>query len=219
MAELTHRTRIKICGITRPEDAEAAARFGADAIGMVFHRQSARAIDLAAAREIVAAVPPFVSTVALVVDAAREEVEHIIDQVRPAFLQFHGDEPPAFCAQFSVPYMRAIRMGAPGQPVDLIKCRREFSGAAALLLEAFVVGAAGGTGQSFDWRLIPEDLRPHIVLAGGLRPDNVAAAIRQVRPWAVDVSSGVEGSTKGVKEHARLREFIEAARDADTTCN
>ncbi|MBL8514661.1 MAG: phosphoribosylanthranilate isomerase, partial [Betaproteobacteria bacterium] len=121
---MKHRTRIKICGITRPEDAEAAAHYGADAIGMVFHPGSTRAIETAHAREIVSAVPPFVSTVALVVDATRDEVGRIIDAVRPSFIQFHGNETPEFCAQFGVPYLRAVRMGEPGKTVDLIKCRR-----------------------------------------------------------------------------------------------
>lgn len=215
---MKHRTRIKICGITRPEDAEAAAWYGADAIGMVFHSSSVRAIDLASAREIAAAVPPFVSTVALVVDPTREEVARIVDEIHPSFIQFHGEESPGFCAQFGVPFLRAIRMGEPGKAVDLLKCRHLFSAASALLLDAYVVGAAGGSGQAFDWQQIPMDLRPGIVLAGGLRPDNVAKAIEQIRPWAVDVSSGVEGSTKGIKEHTRLREFIEAVRRADDTC-
>ncbi len=215
---MRHRTRIKICGITRAEDAEAAAWHGADAIGMVFHPQSVRAIDLAQAREIVAAVPPFVSTVALVVNPSRDEVQCIIDAIHPSFIQFHGDEAADFCAQFGVPFLRAVRMGEPGKTVDLVKCRSEFHAAAALLLDAFVVGAAGGTGQAFDWQKIPVALRRGIVLAGGLRPDNVARAVEQIRPWAVDVSSGVEGSTKGIKEHTRLREFIEAVRRADDTC-
>lgn len=216
---MKHRTRIKICGITRPEDAEAAARFGADAIGMVFHPSSTRAIDVHRARDIVHVVPPFVSTVALVVNPLREDVERIIDAIHPSFIQFHGDETPEFCAQFGVPFLRAIRMGEPGKTVDLVKCRNDFHAASALLLDAYVIGAAGGTGQAFDWRQIPAALRPGIVLAGGLRPDNVEMAVEQVRPWAVDVSSGVEGSTKGIKEHTRLREFIEAVRRADTSCN
>lgn len=216
---MKHRTRVKICGISRPEDAEAAARFGADAIGMVFHASSTRAIDVHRAREIVTAVPPFVSTVALVVDPLPEDVQRVVEEIHPAFLQFHGNETPEFCAQFGVPYLRAIRMGEPGKTVDLLECREKFHTASALLLDAFVMGVAGGAGQAFDWRQIPAAMRPGIVLAGGLRPDNVEMAVKQVRPWAVDVSSGVEGSTKGIKEHTRLREFIEAVRRADESCN
>jgi phosphoribosylanthranilate isomerase len=215
---MTHRTRIKVCGITRAADAEAAARFGADAVGMVFHQASPRAVGIEAAREIVRAAPPFVTTVALTFDATRARIEEIIDRVRPALLQFHGDESAEFCAQFGLPFLKAIRIGAPGDTPDLLKCAQDFSTATALLLDAFDAGAAGGTGQSFDWHLIPAALGSRFVLAGGLRPDNVGKAIAQVRPWGVDVSSGVEGFTRGIKDHARLREFIEAARRADETC-
>ena len=204
------RTRIKICGITRTEDAVAAARAGADCIGLVFFPPSPRFLQLEQAREVVEAAPPFVSTVALFVNPPVEQVRAVLERVRPSMLQFHGEEPPDFCAQFGVPYVKACRV-TPG--IDLLKYLRPFSGAAGWLLDSHVE-EYGGVGESFDWSLVPaERIRP-LVLSGGLTRDNVRVAIRRVRPWAVDVSSGVE-SSRGVKDAARIAAFIAEVRNAD----
>ena len=204
------RTRIKICGITRGEDAEAAARAGADAIGLVFYPPSPRFLGLDQARRLAAAAPPFVSTVALFVNPAADEVRAVLEHVRPAMLQFHGEETPAFCGQFGMPYVKACRVR---QGVDLLEYLRPFSGAAGWLLDSHVE-EYGGIGEAFDWSLVPaERLRP-IVLSGGLTRDNVREAVRRVRPWAVDVSSGVE-SAKGVKDADRIAAFIAEVRHAD----
>ena len=204
------RTRIKICGITRTEDAVAAARAGADCIGLVFFPPSPRFLQLEQAREVAEAAPPFVSTVALFVNPPVEQVRAVLERVRPSMLQFHGEEPPDFCAQFGVPYVKACRV-TPG--IDLLKYLRPFSGAAGWLLDSHVE-EYGGVGESFDWSLVPaERIRP-LVLSGGLTRDNVREAIRRVRPWAVDVSSGVE-SSRGVKDAARIAAFIAEVRNAD----
>ena len=204
------RTRIKICGITRVEDAAAAARAGADAIGLVFYPPSPRFLGLEQARRLANAVPAFVGTVALFVNPATEEVRAVLEHVRPATLQFHGEETPAFCGQFGVPYVKACRVKA---GVDLLKYLRPFSGAAGWLLDSHVE-EYGGVGESFDWSLVPaERIRP-LVLSGGLTRENVGAAIRRVRPWAVDVSSGVE-SAKGIKDAAMMAAFITEVRNAN----
>lgn len=187
------------------------ARAGAHAIGMVLYAGSPRGIGYAAAREIVTALPPFVTSVALLVNPDADEVQGVIEHVGPQLLQFHGDEPPEFCASFKMPYVKAVRV-RPG--VDLLQCCRLYAGSKALLLDAYVEGSRGGTGETFDWNVIPRNLPLPIVLAGGLNPQNVARAIREVRPWAVDVSSGVE-STRGVKDAAKVAAFIRGARDAD----
>lgn len=204
------RTRIKICGITRVEDAQAAAGAGADAIGLVFYPPSPRFLGLERARRLVNAVPPFVSTVALFVNPPASEVRAVLEQVGPAMLQFHGDETPAFCAQFGVPYVKACRV-RPG--LDLLEYLRPFSGAAGWLLDSHVE-EYGGVGEIFDWSLVPaERVRP-LVLSGGLTRDNVGEAIRRVRPWAVDVSSGVE-SAKGIKNADKMAAFIAEVKHAD----
>jgi len=204
------RTRIKICGITRAEDAQAAAAAGADAIGLVFYPPSPRFLALDRARRLADAVPPFVSTVALFVNPAVDAVRAVLEQVRPAMLQFHGEETPAFCAQFGAPYIKACRV-KPG--VDLLEYLRPFSGAAGWLLDSHVE-EYGGIGEAFDWSLVPaERLRP-LVLSGGLTRDNVREAVKRVRPWAVDVSSGVE-SAKGIKDAGRIAAFIAEVRNAD----
>jgi phosphoribosylanthranilate isomerase len=204
------RTRIKICGITRVEDARSAAQAGADAIGLVFYPPSPRFLRLDQARTLQNAVPPFVSTVALFVNPPAGEVRAVLESVRPAMLQFHGEETPAFCEQFGVPYVKACRV-KPG--VDLLEYLRPFSGAAGWLLDSHVE-EYGGVGESFDWSLVPaERIRP-LVLSGGLTRENVGRAIRRVRPWAVDVSSGVE-SSKGIKDAARIAAFIAEVRNAD----
>ena len=204
------RTRVKICGITRIDDAQAAARAGADAIGLVFYPPSPRFLGLEQARALRDAVPPYVTPVALFVNPARDEVRAVLESVRPAMLQFHGEEDPDFCAQFGVPYLKACRV-RPG--VDLLEYLRPFSGAAGWLLDSHVE-QYGGVGERFDWSLVPAARIRPLVLSGGLTRDNVGEAIRRVRPWAVDVSSGVE-SAKGIKDAARIAAFIAEVRNAD----
>ncbi|BAN34721.1 phosphoribosylanthranilate isomerase [Sulfuricella denitrificans skB26] len=201
-------TRIKICGITRSEDALACAQAGADAIGLVFYPPSPRHVVAAQAAEIARALPPFVTTVGLFVNPAAEQVEAVLNKVHLDVLQFHGDESPEFCAGFGVPYLKAIRVKA---GVDLVQCAIRYQKAQGLLLDAYVEGTPGGTGQSFDWELIPAELSLPVILSGGLEPANVVDAIRRVRPWAVDVSSGVEES-KGIKDVAKIAAFIEGVR-------
>lgn len=204
-------TRVKVCGITREEDAQAASRSGADAIGFVFYPVSPRCIDVARAGAIAASIPPFVSSVGLFVNADAAVVDQVLEAIRLDYLQFHGEESPAYCAQFGIPYLKAVRV-KPG--VDLLQYAIEFSAAKALLLDAYVEGVHGGTGQGFDWRLIPSNLPLPVILSGGLRPDNVTDAIQAVRPWAVDVSSGVE-ATKGIKDLDKIERFIRGVRNAD----
>jgi len=204
------RTRVKICGITRVEDAQAAARAGADAIGLVFYPPSPRFLSLEWARELRNDLPPFVTPVALFVNPAAAEVYTVLERVRPAMLQFHGEETPVFCAQFGVPYIKACRVRP---DVDLLEYLRPFSGAAGWLLDSHV-DEYGGVGESFDWSLVPAERSHPLILSGGLTLENVAEAIRRVRPWAVDVSSGVE-SAKGVKDAARIADFIAEVRHAD----
>lgn len=207
-------TRSKICGITRIEDGLVAAQQGADAIGLVFYPPSPRHVSIPQAASIAAALPPFVTTVGLFVNPAAAEVEAVLRELRLDLLQFHGDETPEFCAGFGVPYLKAVRV-KPG--VDLLQYAIRFRAAKGLLLDAFVAGQAGGTGQSFDWDLIPEGLPLPVILSGGLDPDNVRAAIERVKPWAVDVSSGVEAgkginTLKGIKDAARIAAFMREVR-------
>lgn len=206
------RTRIKVCGITRLEDAARCAELGVDALGFVFYEPSPRYIPPAAARRIMRGVPPFVSRVGLFVNAPREVVLAALAEAPLNLLQFHGDEDEAYCASFGRPYMKAARM-KPG--VDLIEFAARFSSADAILCDAFVAGY-GGAGKTFDWNLLPPaaTLARPLVLSGGLDDENVALAIRQVRPAAVDVSSGVEAA-KGIKDHAKLKAFVEKVREAD----
>ena len=203
------RTRIKICGITRPADGVAAAHAGADAIGLVFYPPSPRFLSVERAREIRDALPPFVQAVALFVNPDAAQVAQVIGRVHPAMLQFHGDEPPGFCAQFGLPYVKACRVK---KGVPALEYLRPFSGAAAWLFDSHVP-EYGGVGESFDWSLVPPSDKP-VILSGGLSASNVAAAIRQLRPWGVDVSSGVE-SAKGIKDTARIAAFITEVRNAD----
>lgn len=208
------RTRVKICGITRPQDAGAAAEAGADAIGLVFYPRSPRYLSAERAVQIRDALPPFVQTVALFVNPDAAQVSQVLGRVRPSLLQFHGDEAPAFCAQFGMPYVKACRVRSEaGTGVDLLEYLRAFSGAAAWLLDSFVE-EYGGVGERFDWSLVPARRDRPLILSGGLARDNVAEAIRRVRPWGVDVSSGVE-SAKGIKDAARIAAFIAEVRDAD----
>lgn len=200
--------RVKICGITRVEDALAAAAAGADAIGLVFYAKSPRAVDIEQARAILAALPPFVTSVGLFVDAERSELERILASVPLDLLQFHGDESVQQCEAFGRPYIKALRVKAGD---DIAAQVARYPSAQGILLDAYVEGVPGGTGEAFDWSLIPQALSKPLILAGGLRPDNVAEAVSRVRPYAVDVSGGVEAS-KGVKDVEKVGAFIRAAR-------
>ena len=204
------RTRVKICGITRTQDARAAADAGADAIGLVFYPPSPRYLSVERAVEIRDALPPFVQTVALLVNADAAQIAQVIGRVHPAMLQFHGDETPEFCAQFGLPFVKACRV-RPG--VDALAYLQPYSRAAAWLLDSFVP-EYGGVGESFDWSLVPQQRSRPLILSGGLERGNVARAIRAVRPWGVDVSSGVE-SAKGIKDAAKMSAFIAEVRNAD----
>ncbi len=205
-------TRIKICGITRIEDALAAARLGTDAIGLVFWPQSARTVMPARAREIVAALPPFVSSVGVYVDPEAEWVEQTASVAGLNLLQFHGDESPEFCSQFSLPYIKAVRVKA---GVDLLQYATRYSSARGLLLDTYVEGTPGGTGDAFNWGLIPQRLPLPLILSGGLHPGNVTTAIKQVQPWAVDVSSGVEAA-KGIKDAEKIAAFMQGVRNSES---
>jgi phosphoribosylanthranilate isomerase len=209
----TQRTRIKICGLTREADVEAAVAAGADAIGFVFYGRSARHVELARARELAALLPPFVTPVGLFVNAAPAEVEAACSALPGLLLQFHGDESVADCEAFGRPYLRAARM-APG--FDLLDFVTQFSSAQAILLDAHVDGYGGG-GKVFDWSTIPSNVPRPLVLSGGLNPANVTDGVLRVRPWAVDVSSGVEVG-KGIKDAALMRQFCDAVREADARC-
>jgi phosphoribosylanthranilate isomerase len=205
------QTRIKICGLTRPEDARAAAQVGADAIGLVFYAPSPRAVSVAQARAVAAALPPFVTVVGLFVDAQPEAVREAMHAVPLDLLQFHGDESPDYCAQFGRPWLKAVRMR---DEVDVAAEAVRYGGARGLLLDAYRPGVPGGTGERFEWSRVPHDLDMPLVLAGGLTPDNVAAAVTQVRPYAVDVSGGVEAA-KGIKDLEKMAAFAAAVREAD----
>jgi phosphoribosylanthranilate isomerase len=204
------RVRIKICGITRVEDALAAARLGADAIGLVFYAKSPRAVTVEAASDIVAELPPFIAKVGLFVNAPEEEVKAVLGRVPLDVLQFHGNENPDDCAGYGRPHIKAFRVR---EGMDLHRLAKDHAQASAFLLDSFTPGLWGGSGQSFDWSLAPQGVSKPLILAGGLTPDNVAEAIAAVRPYAVDVSGGVEKS-KGVKDVDKMRAFIEGVRNA-----
>lgn len=204
------RTRIKICGITRTGDAADAARAGADAIGLVFYPPSPRYLSTERAREIRDALPPFVQAVALFVNPDAAQVAQVIGRLHPSMLQFHGEETPEFCAQFGVPFVKACRLK---QGIDALEYLRPFSGAAAWLFDSHVP-EYGGVGESFDLTLIPVIKERPIIVSGGLSSSNVGEVIRKVRPWGVDVSSGVE-SAKGIKHAAKIAAFIAEVRNAD----
>lgn len=206
------RIRVKICGITRPEDAREAAYLGADAIGLVFYEPSPRYVAPAGAQSIIQALPPFVTVVGLFFDASADQVHGVLREVPLDVLQFHADEPAEFCRAFGRPYIKAVRIRA---GVDVRASAERYREAQALLLDHYQEGAAGGTGHPFDWALVPEGVRRPIVLAGGLTPDNVAGAIDVVRPYGVDVSSGVEVA-KGVKDRAKMAAFIRSVNNAQT---
>ena len=204
-------TAVKICGITRLEDALAAIRAGAHALGFVFYQPSPRYLTPAAAGAILRALPPFITTVGLFVDAPAAEVRAALVLAPVQLLQFHGSETPGYCRPFGRPYMKAVRMAAEG---DLLQYAERYHDAKALLLDAYVEGLQGGTGVAFDWSRVPAALPLPIIVSGGLTPENVGDAVRQARPCAVDVSSGVE-SAKGIKDAARIAAFIAGVRNAD----
>ncbi|MDQ7989655.1 MAG: phosphoribosylanthranilate isomerase [Candidatus Dactylopiibacterium sp.] len=204
------RTRIKICGLTRAQDVREAVAAGADAIGFVFYPQSSRAVTIAQARELVALLPPFVTAVGLFVNATEAAVREVLAEVPLGLLQFHGDEDAAFCARFGRAWMKAARVRA---GFDLLDYAARFPGASGLLVDAWVEGYGGG-GEVFDWNLLPAGFSAPLVLAGGLTPANVTDAVRRVRPWAVDVSSGVE-QARGIKDPALMRAFVAGVRKAD----
>ena len=202
--------RVKICGITRLQDLHAACDAGADALGFVFYEKSPRHLSIANAAALLRELPPFVQSVGLFVNAEPAFIESVLQAVPLDLLQFHGDETPADCARFGRPYIKAVRVN---RDTDLLKCAADFDTARGLLLDAWVAGVPGGTGERFDWSLIPPDLPKPVILSGGLTPDNVAEAVQRVRPWAVDVSSGVEVS-KGVKDAHLIAQFIAKAKEA-----
>lgn len=210
MLKTANRTRIKICGITRERDLRACVDLGVDALGFVFYPPSPRFLSADRAADLVRAVPPFVTAVGLFVNAEPASVHRLLESAPLQLLQFHGDEDAAYCGQFGLPYIKAARV-RPG--FDLVEYAAAFPQASGLLLDAYVEGY-GGSGQTFDWNLIPQALPLPAILSGGLDADNVAAAIGAVRPWAVDVSSGVE-SAKGIKDAAKIAAFITGVRNAD----
>ena len=205
------RTRVKICGITRPQDAAAVVEQGADALGLVFYPPSPRAVTIEQAQRVVAEVPAFVTVTALFVNPSVEQVQSTIDNVRIDLLQFHGDEDDAFCRQFNRPYIKALRVR---QASDLVASCLRFPDSLAILLDSYKPGIPGGTGETFDWSLIPAELPKPLILAGGLECDNVTQAIQQTNPFAVDVSGGVE-SAKGIKDDNLIAEFMHEVCRAD----
>lgn len=209
-SSLNSRTRIKVCGITRPEDARAAVEFGADALGLVFYAPSPRCVTVEQAWEIARIVPPFVTLVGLFVNETKLTVRRVMEAVPIQLLQFHGDEEESFCRSFHAPYIKAARV-RPG--LDLVKYAESYPSAQGLLLDAYVEGYGGG-GKPFDWSLIPPGLPLPLILSGGLDADNVTEAVRRVRPWAVDVSSGVEAA-KGIKDAGKIAAFIAGVKHAD----
>ena len=206
------RTRIKICGITSVEDALAAARLGADAIGLVFYPPSPRYVEVEQAAEITAALPPFVTTVALFVNADEQTIADVVSRVRIDLIQFHGNECKDYCGMHQRPYIKAVRMS---DDVDLDKQLNDFSQARGLLLDTYKAGVPGGTGEQFKWDRVPAHVADKIILAGGLTPENVKDAVAQVHPYAVDVSGGVE-SVPGKKDTEKMARFIEAVRSQES---
>lgn len=202
------RTRVKICGITRIEDALAASAAGVDAIGLVFHPASARAVNVETAHALVQRLPPFITVVGLFLDPSEEVVRQALDRVPLDLLQFHGNEPVEFCERFSARYIKAVPMGG---ELDPVRYMAGFASATGFLLDSHAPGEQGGSGNAFDWESIPANLECPLVLAGGLKPENVAVAVALARPYAVDVSSGVE-SAPGIKDAGRIAAFVKAVR-------
>lgn len=205
------RTRVKICGITQPEDAVSAAQLGADAIGLVFYAKSPRSVSIDQARSICDALPGFVTTVALFLNPDDEWVRQVVANVKIDLLQFHGTETVNFCESFAKPYIKALGVSGEDNVVERVE---SYASARSVLLDSHVHGAAGGTGETFAWLSIPEELRRNIILAGGLNPDNVAQAIQQVRPYAVDLSSGVE-SAPGIKDINLMTRLMQEIKRVD----
>jgi len=205
------RTRVKICGFTQVQDAVAAANLGVDAIGLVFYPPSPRNVSIEQAIEIVNALPAFVTVVALFVDEQEAQIREVLDKVSIDCLQFHGDESVAACELYNKPYMKAIRVKP---ELDIMAIAKEYQNAAALLLDAYHPGIKGGSGSQFDWNLIPQNCSLPVVLAGGLQVDNAKQAVESVRPYALDISSGVE-SSKGIKDVAKMAAFIQAINEGD----
>lgn len=211
------RTRVKICGLTRPQDVVAAANAGADAIGFVFYDPSPRSVSIAAAVDLLRSVPPFVVATGLFVNPDRDYVEEVLAKVPLDLLQFHGDETPEFCESFPARWIKAIRVKQRG---DIEQAFQRYFRASGLLVDAWVADQFGGTGQSFNWDLIPAVRPLPLILAGGLASDNVAGAVEQVRPWGVDVSGGVEvegEAGKGIKHAAKMTDFINEVHRVDET--
>ncbi|MGO3343781.1 MAG: phosphoribosylanthranilate isomerase [Marinomonas sp.] len=200
--------RVKICGITNLEDALTACHYGADALGFVFYKNSPRYIDPVMANEIVARLPPFVVPIALFVDAKNDEVTQVISRNARWMIQFHGNESETECLSYNRPYIKALRVK---EGDDLLVATASYLSATAILLDAYKAGVPGGTGEIFNWSLIPNALPLPVILAGGLTPDNVAGAVEQVAPYAVDVSGGVEAS-KGRKNTIKVQQFISGAK-------
>ncbi|MHB8404162.1 MAG: phosphoribosylanthranilate isomerase [Gammaproteobacteria bacterium] len=198
------RIRIKICGMMRSQDVETAAHLGVDAVGLVFFAQSSRYVALEKAKVLADTAPAFITVTGLFLNSTRAEVQRVLDDVRVDLLQFHGEESPEFCRSFARPYIKAVPMGGQADLADYV---RRYGDAAALLLDSHAAGHKGGTGVTFAWSSVPQLHGPPMILAGGLRADNVAAAIRSVRPYGVDVSSGVE-SAPGIKDAAKMGEFV-----------
>lgn len=206
------RTRIKFCGMTRIEDAQRAAVLGVDAIGLVFAAHSPRRVDLDTARAIRESLPPWVASVALFMDSDAALVHRVVEALAPDCLQFHGAETDAWCARFGRPFLKAIAMGSPD---DGVPRWHDYPHAAALLLDGHGTGEAGGSGRTFDWSRTPSTLAQPVILAGGLHAGNVAAAIADARPWAVDVAGGIEASP-GIKDAVKMERFVAAVREFDT---
>ncbi|MBU6459791.1 MAG: phosphoribosylanthranilate isomerase [Proteobacteria bacterium] len=204
------RVRVKICGIKSIHDARLAVESGVDAIGLVFFEPSPRHVDISTAHGIVASLPPFVTSVALFVDPEETYVQEVMHEVGVGMLQFHGSESEQFCSQFDFPYMKAIRVR---DDVNLLQCAHLYPSASALLADAYAEGMVGGSGQTFDWTLIPDGLPCPLILSGGLDAGNVTQAIQQVRPYAVDVSSGVERA-KGIKDLVKIKAFMQGVANA-----
>lgn len=209
---LLMRTRVKICGITRVEDAIVVVQAGADALGLVFYPKSPRCVDISVAQEIVASLSPFVTVVGLFVNAAAETVHQVIASVPLGLLQFHGDEDNATCKSFGLPFIKSIAMQ---DGIDVLSQMQHYPDAAGFLLDAWQPQSHGGGGETFDWQCIPESSPAPLILAGGLTPDNVTLAINTSRPYAVDVSSGVE-SGKGIKSAAKITAFMQGVENSDT---
>ncbi len=205
------RTRIKMCGLTRAIDALKAASIGVDAVGLVFYAASPRAVTVRRAQEIIRELPPFVTVVGLFVNAPESEIDTVLSSVHIDVLQFHGDESVADCERYDKPYIKAVRMRDGVNPAALAD---EYASAQALLLDSYKKGVPGGTGSTFEWTKIPAKLSKPVILAGGLNPGNVVSAVTRVRPYAVDVSGGIEVS-KGIKDHSKMVEFVKGVKSVD----